>query len=174
MTIQDLIKGVSSNDLTTFARAIPSPKDFLLTSIVFPAVTTREVKWRIRQSGRRVNVAKYRAYDSSVPFADRTAWETTREGLLPPLGQKLLVGEQQQILLEQSHGADQDRLIELLYDDAERHIEAIRSRLELAAGDILADGKFTLAAENGLPIIVDTASCEGWLSASTPPKQATS
>ena len=75
--------------------------------------------------------------------------------MLPPLGQKLIVGEQQQILLEQAHGADQDRLLELLYDDAERHIEAIRSRLELAAGDVLTDGKFTLNAENGLTIEID-------------------
>ncbi|MEU8919462.1 major capsid protein [Kitasatospora sp. NPDC048545] len=155
MTIQDLIKGVSANDLTTFARSIPSPADFLLTSTVFPTLVSNEVKWRIKQNGRRVNTAKYRAYDSSVPFADRTAWETTREGLLPPLGQKLIVGEQQQILLEQSHGADQDRLLELLYDDAERHVEAIRSRLELAAGDVLVDGKFTLNAENGLTIEID-------------------
>ncbi|MFE7117601.1 major capsid protein E, partial [Streptomyces sp. NPDC057654] len=66
---------------------------------------------------------------------------TGREGALPPLGQKLVVGEQEQILLEASHGADQDRLIELLYDDVERHTEAIRSRLELAAGDVLTDGR---------------------------------
>ncbi len=155
MTIQDLIKGVTAHDLTTFARAIPSPEDFLLTSIVFPTLVSREVKWRIRQSGRRVNTAKYRAYDSSVPLADRQAWENTREGMLPPLGQKLVVGEQSQILLDQSHGADQDRLLELLYDDVERHIEAIRSRLELAAGDVLLDGKFTLNGENNLTHEVD-------------------
>ncbi|MFE3500291.1 hypothetical protein [Kitasatospora sp. NPDC059160] len=79
------------------------------------------------------------------------------EGLLPALGQKVIVGEKQQILLEQPHGADQDRLLELLFDDAERHIEAIRSRLELAAGDVPPDGWFTLdaATENGLSIEID-------------------
>ncbi|MER5642078.1 major capsid protein [Kitasatospora sp. NPDC002227] len=155
MTIQDLIKGVTAHDLTAFARAIPSPADFLLTDSVFPTLVSREVKWRIKNNGRYVNTAKYRAYDASVPFADRQAWENAREGFLPPLGQKLVVGEQEQILLEQSHGADQDRLIELLYDDVERHVEAIRSRLELAAGDVLLDGKFTLAGENGLTLEVD-------------------
>ncbi len=155
MTIQDLIKDVSAHDLTAFARAIPSPQDFLLTQQVFPTLVSREVKWRIKNNGRYVSTAKYRAYDASVPFADRQAWENAREGFLPPLGQKLVVGEQEQILLEQSHGADQDRLIELLYDDVERHVEAIRSRLELAAGDVLLDGKFTLAGENGLTLEVD-------------------
>ncbi|WP_033819802.1 major capsid protein [Kitasatospora sp. MBT63] len=155
MTIQDLVKDVSAHDLTAFARAIPSPADFLLTQAVFPTLVSREVKWRIKNNGRYVSTAKYRAYDASVPFADRQAWENAREGFLPPLGQKLVVGEQEQILLEQSHGADQDRLIELLYDDVERHVEAIRSRLELAAGDVLLDGKFTLAGENGLTLEVD-------------------
>ncbi|MGW2397251.1 major capsid protein [Kitasatospora sp. NPDC001664] len=45
--------------------------------------------------------------------------------------------------------------MELLYDDAERHVEAIRSRLELTAGDVLLDGKFSLVNENGLTVEVD-------------------
>ncbi|MFF0409666.1 major capsid protein [Kitasatospora sp. NPDC004745] len=155
MTIQDLLTGVSTTDLTAFARSIPSPKDYLLTQDILPTAVANEVKWRIRQTGRYVNTAKYRAYDSSVPFAERQAWQNTREGLLPALGQKLLVGEQEQLLLEQSHGANQDRLIELLYDDVERHVEAIRSRMELAAGDVLLDGRFSLVNENGLTTEVD-------------------
>ncbi|WP_327413881.1 major capsid protein [Streptomyces sp. NBC_01233] len=157
MTIQDLIKNVSVNDLTTFARAIPSQADHLLSKAggIIPTLEQDEVKWRVKDNGRYVNVAKYRAFDASVPFATREAWQTTREGMLPPLGQKLLVGEQEQILLEASRGADEDRLIELLYDDTERHVEAVRSRIELAWGDVLTDGKFTLAAENGLTIEVD-------------------
>ncbi|MBY8884766.1 major capsid protein [Streptomyces sp. PTM05] len=155
MTIQDLLTDVQVADLTTFARAIPSPADFLLTQTIFPTLEINEVKWRVRDSGRYVNVAKYRAFDASVPFATREAWQTAREGALPPLGQKLVVGEQEQILLEASRGADQDRLIELLYDDVERHVEAIRSRLELAAGNVLATGKFSLLQENGLTLEVD-------------------
>ncbi|MFJ9617859.1 major capsid protein [Streptomyces noursei] len=155
MTIQDLLKDVQVVDLTTFARAVPSPKDFLLTQSIFPTLELNEVKWRVRDSGRYVNVAKYRAFDASVPFATREAWQTSREGMLPALGQKLVVGEQEQILLEASRGADEDRLINLLYDDVERHVEAIRSRLELAAGDVLVDGKFSLVQENGLTLEVD-------------------
>ncbi|MER6734624.1 major capsid protein [Streptomyces puniciscabiei] len=37
----------------------------------------------------------------------------------------------------------------------ERHVEAINSRLELAAGDVLTDGKFSLSGENGLTLDVD-------------------
>lgn len=155
MSIQDLLKDVGVADLTTFARSIPSPKDFLLTRDIFPTWQLPEVKWRVKDSGRYVNAANYRAFDASVPFATREAWQTSREGALPPLGQKLVVGEQEQILLEASRGSDQDRLIELLYDDVERHVEAIRSRLELAAGQVLAGGKFELVQENGLTLEVD-------------------
>ena len=157
MTIQDLIKNVAAHGLTAFARAIPSKVDHLLTKEggIIPTLEQDEVKWRVKDNGRYVNVAKCRAFDASVPFASREAWQTTREGMLPPLGQKLLVGEQEQILLEASRGAAEDRLIDLLYDDTERHVEAIRSRVELAWGDVLVDGKFSLVAENGLTTEVD-------------------
>ncbi|MFJ7422752.1 major capsid protein [Streptomyces uncialis] len=148
MTIQDLLKDVTVKDLTTFARAIPNPEDFLLTREVFPALKINEVKWRIKDNGRYVNVAKYRAYDASVPIASREAWSNVREGGLAEMGQKLVVGEQEQLLLDAEHGADTDRLLEELYDDVERHVEAIHSRIELAAADVLLDGKLTIEENN--------------------------
>ncbi|MFC9099284.1 hypothetical protein [Streptomyces sp. NPDC057072] len=66
-----------------------------------------------------------------MPFAERQAWTTSTQGMLPPLGQKLLVGEIEILLQEAQRGADADRVIELLYDDVERHVEAVDSRLEL-------------------------------------------
>ncbi|WP_116211593.1 major capsid protein [Streptomyces olivoreticuli] len=155
MSVADLLKGVSTTDLTVYARNVPTPADFLLTNTVFAERQVKDVKWRIRQSKRRVNAASYRAYDASVPFAQRQAETTQVEGMLPALGQKLVVTELEQLLLDASRGADDDRLVELLYDDVERHVEAIRSRLELAAADVLLDGKFSLTGENGLTVEVD-------------------
>ncbi|WP_406379817.1 hypothetical protein [Streptomyces sp. NBC_01618] len=48
MTIADLIKGVTVQDLTTFAREIPTPADFLLTQTIFPKVEVHDVMWRIK------------------------------------------------------------------------------------------------------------------------------
>ncbi|MER5917317.1 major capsid protein [Streptomyces sp. NPDC001982] len=155
MTVQDLIKDVTTADLTTFARYIPTPADFLLTQTVFAKVSIQDVMWRIKNTGRYINAAKYRAFDASVPFSDRQAWQTSTQGMLPSLGQKLMVGEVELLLQEASRGADASRLEQLLYDDVERHVEAINSRLELAAGGVLTDGKFSLAAENGLTLDVD-------------------
>lgn len=86
MTIQDLIKNVSVNDLTPFARAVPSQADHLLSKAggIIPTLEQDEVKWRVKDNGRYVHVAKYRAFDASVPFATREAWQTTRQVMLPP------------------------------------------------------------------------------------------
>jgi len=104
MTVQDLIKDVTTADLTTFARYIPTPADFLLTQTVFAKVSIQDVMWRIKNTGRYVNAAKYRSFDASVPFSDRQAWQTSTQGMLPALGQKLLVGEMELILQEVSRG----------------------------------------------------------------------
>ncbi|MFF8961916.1 major capsid protein [Streptomyces globisporus] len=71
MSVADLLKNASVADLTVYARTIPNPSDFLLTQTVFAEAKVPNVKWRIRQSKRRVNAASYRAYDTSVPFAKR-------------------------------------------------------------------------------------------------------
>ncbi|MER5741332.1 hypothetical protein ABT117_37505 [Streptomyces sp. NPDC002262] len=86
MTLQDLIKDVTTRDLTVFARAVPTPDEWTLTTgdnPVFPALKPQSTMWEIRDSGRYVNAAKFRAYDASAPLATREAWETTRKGGLP-------------------------------------------------------------------------------------------
>ncbi|WP_185836706.1 hypothetical protein [Streptomyces sp. WAC 06783] len=86
MRIADLLKNVSVADLTVYARAVPTPENFLLTRSVFPESQVHDVKWRVCQSKRRVNAASYRAYAASVPFAKRQAQTTQTEGTLPALG----------------------------------------------------------------------------------------
>ncbi|MFJ8363996.1 hypothetical protein [Streptomyces sp. NPDC093984] len=107
MTVQDLIKDVTTAaDLTTFTRYIPTPADFLLTQTVFAKVSVQDVMWRIKNTSRYVNAAKYRAFDASVPFGDRQAWQTATQGMQPSLGQKLMVGEVELLLQGASRGAD--------------------------------------------------------------------
>ncbi|OIJ88974.1 major capsid protein E [Streptomyces sp. MUSC 14] len=126
----------------------------LLTQSIFPTMVLPEVQWRVKDSGRYVNVAKYRAFDAPVPFATREAWQTSREGALPALGQKLVVGEQEQILLEvpPSAAGPADRAAARRRRAARR---GLRSRLEPTVGDVLADGKFSLVQKNGLTLEVD-------------------
>jgi hypothetical protein len=77
------------------------------------------------------------------------------EGKLIPLGQKYIVGELETILHEVARGMDAGDLVQAVYDDVAAHVLAIRNRMELALGDLLTDGKFTLTGENGLTLEAD-------------------
>lgn len=151
----NLLQNVNPADVIAFARQVPEDEDFLLTREILRAVDRQNVKWRIKETTRFRSVAKFRAYDTETPFGRREVSTKVTEGFLPPLGQKLIIGELQQILLDLARGADDSALVDALYDDIENHVRAIRARLELAAGDLLTDGKFELVDENGLTLEAD-------------------
>ncbi|WP_331746893.1 major capsid protein [Streptomyces sp. NBC_00842] len=153
--LENLLRGIDATEINAFARAVQTPADYALTLSVMPERTINSVKFRIKSTSRRVNAAKYRAWDAQTAVATREAKRIVTEGMLPPLGQKYLVGELEQILLDTSRGADDSELVELLYQDIAAHVQSIKSRLELAVGDLLTDGKFTLAGENGLTVEYD-------------------
>lgn len=50
---------------------------------------------------------------------------------------------------------DGNDLVKSIYQDAAAHVLSVKHRMELAAGDLLVDGKFTLSNENGLTIEAD-------------------
>ncbi|WP_372407442.1 major capsid protein [Streptomyces luteireticuli] len=153
--LDTLLREIDAADINAFARTLITPDDYELTRTVMPERRINSVKFRIRSSKRRVNAAKFRAYDATTAIARRQAERVITEGLLPPVGQKLIVSELEQILMDTARGADSTDFIESLYDDVERHVESIQNRLELAAGGILATGKFRLDAENGLNLEAD-------------------
>ncbi|MCZ0983979.1 major capsid protein [Streptomyces diastatochromogenes] len=150
-----LLRELTPTDINAFVRAIPGPEDYELTRSVLPEVQLNTVKWRVKRTNRRVPAAKFRAWDATTPVATREITMVETEGKLPPLGQKYLVGEMEQLLLDADRGASSDDLVQAVYDDVAAHVLSIRSRMELAAGDLLADGKFTLRGENNLYIEYD-------------------
>lgn len=153
--LEALLRDITATDIIAFARAVQTPADYALTANVMPERQINGVKFKTRRTSRRVNAAKYRAYDAQTPVASREVKRIETEGMLPPLGQKYLVGELETILLAARRGQDATELVESLYEDTAAHTLSIRSRLELAVGDLLTDGKFTLAGENGLTIEYD-------------------
>ncbi|MFF2571234.1 major capsid protein [Streptomyces sp. NPDC058084] len=150
-----LLRELTPTDINAFVRAIPGPEDYELTRSVLPEVQLNSVKWRVKRTNRRVPAAKFRAWDATTPVATREITMVETEGKLPPLGQKYLVGEMETLLLDADRGANSDDLVQAVYDDVAAHVLSIRSRMELAAGDLLADGKFTLRGENNLYIEYD-------------------
>ncbi|WP_086732648.1 major capsid protein [Streptomyces glaucescens] len=153
--LEALLRDITATDIIAFARAVQTPADYALTQSIMPERQINGVKYRTRRTSRRVNAAKYRAYDAQTPVASREVKRIETEGMLPPLGQKYLVGELETILLAVRRGQDASELVQSLYEDTAAHTLSIRSRLELAVGDLLTDGKFTLAGENGLTIEYD-------------------
>jgi hypothetical protein len=153
--LEALLRDITPTEIIAFARAVQTPADYALTQSVMPERQINGVKYKTRRTSRRVNAAKYRAYDAQTPVASREVKRIETEGMLPPLGQKYLVGELETILLAARRGQDGSELVESLYEDTAAHTLSIRSRLELAVGDLLTDGKFTLSGENGLTVEYD-------------------
>lgn len=147
-----LLQDTSAEDLTVFARQLNTPADYALTREILPARNIQGVRFRSTSNRRRVNAAKWRAYDAPTAMAKRQAERVVNEGMLPPLGQTLAVSEMDEILLNVGHGQDTAAYIDLLYGDVERHVEAIQTAQELAAGRVLASGVNTLP---GLGLDVD-------------------
>ena len=150
--LEALLRDITPTAIQAFAREVQTPADYALTLSVMPERRIDGVKFKTRRTSRRVNAAKYRAYDAQTPVASREVKRIETEGMLPPVGQKFLVGELESILLATSRGQDSQDLIDALYEHTAAHVQSIKSRLELAVGDLLTDGKFTLAGENGLTV----------------------
>jgi hypothetical protein len=155
--LEVLLRDINPTEIQAFVRAIQTPADYLLTQSVIAERTVNSVKWQSRSSRRRVAAATYRAWDAQTRVAKREFTQMVTEGKLLPLGQKYIIGELETILENVSHGMDATQLIDSIYDDAAAHVLSIKHRMELAAGDLLKDGKFTLAGENNLMLEADYA-----------------
>ncbi|MFF1444122.1 major capsid protein [Streptomyces sp. NPDC058295] len=152
-----LLRDISPTEIQAFARAIQTPADYALTLSVMPERTINSVRWETRGTRRRVAAASYRAWDAQTKVATREITQFATSGKLLPLGQKYIVGEFETILESLDRGMDSRDLVNAVYDDVAAHVLSIKKRLELAVGDLLVDGKFSLVGENGLTLEADYA-----------------
>jgi len=139
-----LLRDTNDTDLTVYARQLDTPANYALTREILPETRVQGVKFRTTSAKRRVNAAKFRAYDAPTALAKRQAERVVNEGMLPALGQTLPISEMDQILIDVGHGSDTQRYIDFLYSDVDRHVESIQTAQELAAGQLLATGSVNL------------------------------
>lgn len=139
-----LLRDTNDTDLTVYARQLDTPANYALTRQILPERRIQGIKFRTTSAKRRVNAAKFRAYDAPTALAKRQAERVVNEGQLPALGQTLPITEMDQILLDVGHGKDTQEYIDLLYSDVDRHVESIQTAQELAAGQLLANGTVNL------------------------------
>jgi hypothetical protein len=141
--------------LTGFVRELPGPATYVLNRFL-PDRNIQDIEAAWDLVNRTNRAAMFRAWDSETPIGRRDVFERRRIAL-PPIGQKTVVGEFERLQLERvrSGGDNRNRIVEAIYDDAEINTRAVFARMELARGDVLTDGKFTLTGENGLTIEAD-------------------
>lgn len=141
--------------LTGFVREVPTPFQIALNQFL-PDRQINDIEAALDSVTQTNRAAKFRAYDAETPIGRRDTFESKRVKL-PPLGQKLPIGEYERLTLERIRTGGDNRagIIEAIYDDAATNTRAVLNRMEVARGDVLQDGKFTLTGENGLTIEAD-------------------
>lgn len=120
----------------------------------FPYHETPDLEWRIRTgTWKDVDTAEYRAYDTPAAMTGRQGFSRLR-GELAPVSRAIPLGEEEMLRLRALQSGDETEMIDQIYADAERMTRSVQARLELARGQVLTTGKFTLA-ENGLVMEAD-------------------
>jgi hypothetical protein len=141
--------------LTGFIREVPTPYSLFLNRFL-PDRQIGDIEAAIEQLTRTNRAAQFRAWDTETPVSKRDTFRRDKVKL-PPLGVKLPIGEHERLMLERvrSGGDNRNSYVQAIYNDAEQLTREVRNRMEIARGDVLVDGKFTLAGENGLTIEAD-------------------
>lgn len=136
-------------ELTGAAREIEPPEDHRLEQFL-PVREVADIEYKISNGTITRGVAQYRAFDAPTPIGRRAASAKSTTQELLPLGQKLIVGEYERLLLQRAQGAINGGLVDQVYDDTRSNVVAIRNRYERARGQVLSTGTFALENENGL------------------------
>lgn len=158
MILNDLVPGGA---LTAYVREVPSPANYVLNQYL-PDKVVGDIEATIDSVTRRNRAASFRSYDAETVIGERDGF-SRRKVLLPPVGQKTVIGELERLQLERirNGGGATAQIADQVYDDAEVNARAVLARVELARGDVLTDGKFTLTGENGLTLEADFGLPEG-------------
>jgi hypothetical protein len=120
----------------------------------FPTNTTDDLAWKVKQAALvDVNVAKYRAFDTSGPFLGRQGF-SIKSGELLPLEQQIMLGEEERLRLRAVDAGSNSPVLNTIYDDVELVIRSVYGRVAVAQGDLLVDGIITLL-ENGVNQTID-------------------
>lgn len=138
--------------LTGFVREVPTPSNLMLAQFL-PDRNIGNVEAAIDKVTKTNRAAEFRSWDTETPIGQRDSFARSKVRL-PALGQKLPISEQEHLMLERvrTGGDNRGGYVQAIYDDATTLANNVRRRMELARGDVLVDGKFTLTDENGLTL----------------------
>lgn len=141
---------VAPADLTAFVRLVPLEQQYILNQIL-PDRYDSVMEAEFSDVTITTRAAKARAWDAP-PMPGRRDTLSTRRVKLPAISQFMARGERDRLELERlrSAGSSTAGIIQAIYDDAENNARSVLARVEMFRGDILADGKVTIAELGGL------------------------
>lgn len=149
---------VDPQELINYVRAwdieVLRPEAQIGLDMFLPNVLVDDLEFRIRRGSLNdVDAAEYRAFDTQPKMTSRPG-TTYIEGSLGPISKQIPMGEEEMLRMRSLERGTNDPLIAAIFDDAERMVRSVQSRIELARGDVINDGKVTIA-ENGLVLEAD-------------------
>ncbi|WP_431941675.1 major capsid protein [Nocardia grenadensis] len=139
---------VEPDALTTVVKNVPTPSGNKLSEL-FPTEykSDNTIDWS--EIVRKNRTASYRTWDGRFAGSERDGGSPKRVKLAP-LGSSIGMGEYERLQLEFAKygGTFVEKLVDAIYNDAEKLTTEVLNRIELAWGDVLLDGKLTIN-ENG-------------------------
>lgn len=100
----------------------------------------------------RPEVARYRAFDAESGLSSRPGFSKVT-GSIPPLSEKMLLSEADRTRLNLAFASGDTKsryLRDLVFNDAERLVNRVLARVELARGSVLSTGTVTFTSEENL------------------------
>lgn len=152
MSLQMVYDLIPPQELNAFLRGILDP-DLALNPLA-PNRGIDDIEYRFtRGDFADEDVATYRSFDTEAPPAARRASAVRVQGSLPPVSRMIGIGEELRIRLRALLAGRNDNrvpqaLIDAIFDDAAKMRRAVRGRLELARGAMLATGKIVINENN--------------------------
>jgi len=139
---------VTPDNLVAFIREVPLPKEHVLSNL-FNVVNVQSNKFDWSEVLQTNRTARFRSYDGRIHVSERDGG-TDKTVAFPALSDSLNQGEYERLKLEfaRTGGTRQQALANAIYNDAQRLTRHVQNRMEQAIGDVLVDGKLTIA-ENG-------------------------
>lgn len=136
--------------LTAFARRVPVDQTYVLNQIL-PDRYDEVLEVEFGETTVTTRAAKARAWDAPPMPGVRDLF-ATRKAKLPAVSQMLSRGELDRLQLERQRSGGQGTaaIEQAIYNDTENNVRSVNARVELMRGDLLADGKVTLAEMGGL------------------------
>ena len=136
--------------LTAFARSVPVNQNFVLNQLL-PDRYDEILEVEFADTVVTTRAAKARPWDAPPQPGKRDSF-ATRKVKLPAVSQMLSTGELDRLKMEQLRAGGQatQAIEQAIFNDAENNTRSVLARVELMRGDLLSDGKVTIAEMGGL------------------------